>query len=382
MRKQELRLLQQQREVAATESLSPNMIRRMAKEQATATHQKQAMAAKEEAREKSTPKDRRKDKHTRKKAKMVEQPEGPQVGPVAEHAADVQALSIAWPLFPERPRPSHVRQGCLNNCYFVCALQAIAQHRPDAIRSAITALGDSAFKVRLFTKYGHKCEYVLNKTFWCDVKSVFHTDKKPYLMYMSSPAEALWPPLLEKAFALHVAEQWSYFPNYQGIEGVFNVSDVVVALVDGYDDLYWNEHMMPPDNLWLSDMFRSLKEAIHRGHFVCTGTDAADADFDDGAVGGGLYANHMYIVTQAHCVDGIEYLLLRNVHNRSESSIQKAFTSETVDSLLRTKTLQKTHAAKEEDAEFRITMDTFLKCFRSYEIGEFKESTFSERFTN
>ena len=163
----------------------------------------------------------------RKKSAKAEPEAEPEVEPEVEcvplHVEDVEWLPVPFDLFTgAHPHPRDVRQGCLNNCYFICALEIIAEHRPDAIEKCITQIEEEGiikYKVRLFTKYGHERVYIIDNLFWCDTGSLYHTAEEPWLMYASSPTRALWPAVLEKAWALHCSALQGYDPSYENIEG-------------------------------------------------------------------------------------------------------------------------------------------------------------------
>lgn len=99
------------------------------------------------------------------------------------------------PLFAaDGPSPDDVRQGLLNNCFFLVTLAGVAATDPGLIRSVITDLGDGTYAVRLMR--GKSATY-------------YRVDADLPVLAAETPAYAglgrdrsLWVALLEKAFAL------------------------------------------------------------------------------------------------------------------------------------------------------------------------------------
>lgn len=150
--------------------------------------------------------------------------------------------TAAGSLFPHTPNHSDEFQGELGDCYFISSLGTIADSNPAAIENMIIDNGDGTYTVRFYTgTYGSS--YNASTGSWSDgftngagtadyvtVDRKLATTSSGMLVYAdfganyANSANALWIPLLEKAYA-----EW----NQTGKEGR-NGQDSFAAIEGGW----------------------------------------------------------------------------------------------------------------------------------------------------
>jgi hypothetical protein len=115
---------------------------------------------------------------------------------------------VNQPLFAGTPQFNDIMQGYLGDCYFLAALSSLAQTDPVTIQESIAALGDGTYAVRFFKGDGTEAYYRID----AQLPTVGDT---PAYARLTRNGQALWVPLLEKAFA-----EFRYGQNsYSSIEG-------------------------------------------------------------------------------------------------------------------------------------------------------------------
>lgn len=123
--------------------------------------------------------------------------------------------------------PNDVKQGYLGDCYFLAAIQAIAQSNPAALKKLIKDNGDGTYEVTL---YVHKTFISWNrKPVKITVNAtvpVYEGGTRP--IYAGVGDQELWVLLLEKAYA-------QYKGDYGDIEGGFASKAMGVLLGENGD---------------------------------------------------------------------------------------------------------------------------------------------------
>jgi hypothetical protein len=180
--------------------------------------------------------------------------------------------------------PSHLdeHQGALGDCYLIAGLGSIADSSQAAVKNMFISNGDGTWTVRFY--YNGKADYVT-------VNGKLPVSGK-YLIFdgygsnYSNAGNALWLPLLEKAYA-----QWNETGktlrdnranSYAGIEGGW-MGDVYMQAVNGATNYALNTSA--------SNAQSTLIGALANHQAVTIGTDY-NPNFSDT----GLYGNHAYNV--------------------------------------------------------------------------------------
>jgi hypothetical protein len=114
------------------------------------------------------------------------------VQPTARYA--YSNLFANRPLFVGVPQYNDIRQGALGDCYFLAGLSSLAQKDPVFLQQAIVALGDGTYAVRFFRSDGSEAYFRI------DAQLPTYGNRPAYAN-LARNGQALWVPLLEKAFA-------------------------------------------------------------------------------------------------------------------------------------------------------------------------------------
>lgn len=120
---------------------------------------------------------------------------------------DVDLANFAdRPLFPSvGPTKEDVLQGGVGDCYILGPLSAVADATPESIRKLVVDLDDGTYAVRLFRTAGVP-EYVrVDADLWVD-----ETTGAPEYAKLGLVDEAIWVPIVEKAWALFRRQQGTY----------------------------------------------------------------------------------------------------------------------------------------------------------------------------
>ncbi len=170
-------------------------------------------------------------------------------------------LKFDGDLFEEAlPKSSDVRQGQINNCYFAAAMQALAHYYPEALKNdVIKPNPDGSFSVGMFATGFSGNRIISSERQYINVSPYFLSSSAGVPLYMSGPSEnpfnmILWPPLLEKAFAVMQSNLKSKFKynnkvTYEsiGVQGQGLVPSVVLNFfLDGqksYMDFHGNNQI-------------------------------------------------------------------------------------------------------------------------------------------
>jgi hypothetical protein len=139
-------------------------------------------------------------------------------GNLVEPAADAEKMQSSnytysnafanRPLFAGTPQYNDILQGYLGDCYFLSSLASMAQTNPAWIQQSIVGLGDGTYAVRFLKTDGSETYYRI------DAQLPVYGGNLIYGQ-LTRNGQALWVPLLEKAFA-----EFPYGKNsYASIEG-------------------------------------------------------------------------------------------------------------------------------------------------------------------
>ncbi|HLL20925.1 MAG TPA: C2 family cysteine protease, partial [Kofleriaceae bacterium] len=127
--------------------------------------------------------------------------------PIAEDA-DVELVDFGdRPLFSSLgPTKEDVIQGKAGDCFILGPLSAVADATPDSIRKLVVDLDDGTYAVRFFRTEGGAAEFVrVDGQLWVD-----ETTKRLEYAKLGAVEEALWVPIVEKAFALYRRQNGLY----------------------------------------------------------------------------------------------------------------------------------------------------------------------------
>ena len=106
----------------------------------------------------------------------------------------LQFSTVPWMLIRDEPRPDDIRQGACGNCWFVCAMSALAE-TPAHIRSILvteTFNHAGVYQVRLCRAGEWHCVLI---------DDVLPINPLTCLAYLKAARRSLWGPLIEKAAA-------------------------------------------------------------------------------------------------------------------------------------------------------------------------------------
>ncbi|NVB76792.1 MAG: hypothetical protein HOV81_00220 [Kofleriaceae bacterium] len=111
------------------------------------------------------------------------------------------------PLFASTgPNKEDVLQGNVGDCFILGPLAAVADATPDSIRKLVVDLDDGTYAVRFFRTEGGAAEYVrVDADLWID-----EVTGKPEYAKLGLVEQALWVPIVEKAFAFFRRQDGAY----------------------------------------------------------------------------------------------------------------------------------------------------------------------------
>ena len=182
------------------------------------------------------------------------------------------------------PTMSDINQGQVADCFFLGAVQTLANNNPSSLRQMAVDLGDGTYAVQF--KRGGATTYVRVDG---DLPSNGYYANG--LMYTHPGASGdIWAPIMEKAYAEYRTGGWNYSTLNEGYFGAV-FSDLGV----GYSAFGAG-----------GANFNNIVNALNSGKGVTIGTNA-------GIVGGApLVGDHTYTVTAAYTSGGVQYVQLRN----------------------------------------------------------------------
>lgn len=167
------------------------------------------------------------------------------------------------PLFVNGVKHSDIGQGKINDCYFVAAASAVAQHHPNIIRQAFKQHADGTLSVRLYQPERSEKGFVYKPTFVRMNRRVPVTKATGEPAYAKSPLSGAkgreqWPVLFEKAFA-------QQNKGYGAIE--FGHYTQALEVITGKPSTY--VALNPHDT---KQLFSQIREASRAGKPMVTGT--------------------------------------------------------------------------------------------------------------
>jgi hypothetical protein len=131
----------------------------------------------------------------------------------------------AGSLFGGGVSPTDVTQGYTGDCAFLATLAAIAQQDPALIGQMIAPNGDGTYTVRFYTAFGTPQNVTVDGYLPEDAQGHFAFADNGQAL--GDPANKLWVPLIEKAWAV-----WQGGDSYQGIAGLL-WSGQIMAMLTG-----------------------------------------------------------------------------------------------------------------------------------------------------
>ncbi|MEO8554432.1 MAG: C2 family cysteine protease, partial [Kofleriaceae bacterium] len=149
----------------------------------------------------------------------------------ASHSANLVDYS-SYPLFASTgPSKDDIFQGSVGDCYFVSKLSAWADANPEEIRRTVAPLGDGSYAVRLYRNGAS--DYIR-------VDSDLWTSSGMPTYARTGQEGALWPAIIEKAFAIARRDQGSY-ESISGGNGTtlsnLMYTSSTIAINDGISDV-------------------------------------------------------------------------------------------------------------------------------------------------
>mgnify|MGYP002072530993 CR=1 FL=1 len=214
------------------------------------------------------------------------------VDPVSRHKGGRWSNFASRPLFAASgPGIDDVRQGELGDCYLHAPLAATAANNPRRIRESIADLGDGTFAVQ-FHRDGRRLFYRL------DADLPVGPEARATPVYAGLGLEgALWPALMEKAFAFHRTGDGTYASIDNG--GWFDETFSALG-ASGYRDHWLAEFDSP------RDVIDRIADEMESGRVVTVATSEGIAESP-------LVSGHAYTVARVvTTADGRRDLLLRN----------------------------------------------------------------------
>lgn len=205
---------------------------------------------------------------------------GPLPVPRAD-AADLEWVAVPGQLFVEGISVDDVRQGALDDCFFVASVAALAWAQPERLSEAIVPRPDGAYDVTLFSR-GQRV------TVTVDAVLPMHRGAPAYLA-PGQPGE-LWGMLFEKAYA-----RWR--GSYRVLEG--GQPGRVLRVVSGLET-----------ETWAADadarrLFSRLSNALAARSAIVAATKGQGLTL-------GLVPNHAYTVLATGVHLGEPVVVLRN----------------------------------------------------------------------
>ncbi len=202
------------------------------------------------------------------------------------------------PLFIGNPKAIEPRQGIIGDCYFLCALGAVAHTQPQVLENSIRSHGNGTYQVffwnRLTPRRPTRESVIVRGTIACNAK-----DNKPIYARVSSSeqSQALWPQIAEKAYA-----KWK--GGYDAIGEGGLVEHTLEEITGEPTRLFFSaEHH--PDLLW-----NILQKSVAQSwpSTVCTYGRKERPEIDEV----GFHPNHLHIVTGVHWCRGTKLIQLRD----------------------------------------------------------------------
>jgi hypothetical protein len=134
---------------------------------------------------------------------------------VSEVKGQLTHKDVTEPLFPEGgPKPEHIEQRSLGNCYFLAALGSVAKQHPSYLRDMMSDGGDTVsvrfYKPEKAPKTGFKTEYVTVR------KSVVKGKAIGRGKGLYSATHVPWPALATKAYAAWDGHDKAGLPGFGG----------------------------------------------------------------------------------------------------------------------------------------------------------------------
>jgi hypothetical protein len=239
-------------------------------------------------------------------------PKEPHLGP-APHTAHYAPTDGT--LYDGGPRPQDVEQHRMGDCFFLAVLASLAQRHPEAIEKAIVRHANGTYAVRFYRKGKDGC-FTPHEV---DIDGKL-PEAEGHAIYARFPVDgALWVPLLEKAYAVHLG-------GYGDLNRGGLATTAMESLTGVAAHLTWVEDAKP-DEVWTV-----LHDAVHAGKLTTAGTyaekdihavlarqikrgvvdpkqyDAKTFNYKER----GLVADHEYTVWGIHGTGAARAIVLRN----------------------------------------------------------------------
>ena len=106
----------------------------------------------------------------------------------------LQHSSVPWVVIRDEPRPDDIRQGHVGNCWFVCAMSALAEEPANIRRILLTTEHTHAGVYQVKLCHNGEWQCVL-------IDDVFPVNALSCLAYLKAARRSLWCSLIEKAAA-------------------------------------------------------------------------------------------------------------------------------------------------------------------------------------
>ncbi|MBE9541804.1 MAG: DUF4157 domain-containing protein, partial [Proteobacteria bacterium] len=117
------------------------------------------------------------------------------------------------PIFNQTgPDPEDISQGALGDCYALAALASIAKQQPRVITDMVKETAANTVAVRFFDKAGDPPKFTPE---WTKVDKEVYVDQETQQPIYAKGNKALWPALVEKAYAVFIGKA----KGYEGIGG-------------------------------------------------------------------------------------------------------------------------------------------------------------------
>ncbi len=239
-----------------------------------------------------------------------------ETAPGIESLADTHA---ATPIFAAGgPSANDIHQGGLGDCYALAALASIARLKPTVISDMVKDTGGGTVAVRFFNKAGAPPKYT---ALWIKVDKQMYMDPATHQPIYASVHGALWPLLVEKAYAVFKGKA----DGYEGIGGgghshdtfeqILGQAGAKTAIPEGVVEQRLGSKVYSPE---ARGLFTQIEGLLNRGKFVALGTKEWGKG-GTGRSGGentedvpGLASSHAYSVLALSETDGHKYLSIRN----------------------------------------------------------------------
>jgi hypothetical protein len=186
-------------------------------------------------------------------------------------------------LFNGTPSHNDEFQGCLGDCYYITSLGTTADHSPAAVENMFIDNGDGTWTVRFYDPDGAADYVTVNRMLPVDSEGqLIFAD---YGSMYNNPANTLWIPLAEKAYA-----EW----DETGMEGRGNVNEYADIQGGLPCEVYPQLVGGPASSYSLNAATeQSIISALANNMAVAAGTDQSTNPNSD-ALAYGLYGCHAY----------------------------------------------------------------------------------------